>query len=107
MAEDEDDDLSLGNAAVSMAAELDDSDNEGVDDQGVGKPNDLKSAADAEIIIDAWEDEKDIIDAHVHRLKSAKTKDSEHFLNMVNAFKDIVQLKRPDKLEEFGPYSVL
>ena len=100
VAEDDDDDLSLANAAVSMAAELDDSDNEGVNDKGVGKPDDLKSAADYEIIIDAWEDEKDIIDAHVHRLRSAKTKDSEHFLNMVKAFKDIVQLKRPDKLEE-------
>ena len=98
--EDDEDDFDPRKANINMRDELDDDSDDEVGDKPVLSAGELKNIADYEIILDAWEDEQDIVTAHVYRLQKAKSKDSENFVSMVTAFKKTLALKSPEKLQE-------
>ena len=96
--EEEEDNFDLSKIKISMVDELDD--NSGDEGEGESTSEELKNIADYEIINDAWDDEKELVDAHVYRLQKAKSKDAAHFTSMVDAFKQALASKLPGKLKE-------
>jgi hypothetical protein len=96
--EEEEDHFDPNKIKISMMDELDD--NSGDEGEGESTSEKLKNIADYEIINDAWDDEKEIVDAHVYRLQKAKSKDAAHFIAMVDAFKQSLASKMPGKLKE-------